>query len=408
MKEHALSLLLLCTAFLAMPASINAQTDGDSVRTGAIEKFVEATIGIDEVESASWETLYEDLNALAEQKIDLNTATREDLAALPFLSEEQVEDICEYVYRYAPLRSVMELAMIESMDAQTRKLLLQFVYVGKVDERRTPSLKELLKRSRSQLTLTGAIPFYERRGDKNGYLGYPYRHSLRYTLTAGPHLKAGFVASQDTGEPFFANRNGWGYDYYTAYVEAAKMGRVKRAVAGRYRIRMGQGLIMGGDLAFGKLMTLSHLGRTDTRLRGHSSRMDADYLQGAGATVVLSRHVDMTVFASYRNIDATLDSTELGNGQTETFIRTLLKTGYHRTPSEMNRKHNATETVGGRQHHVSRQKAERLGQRPLQWILTCVAPRHSGTFPPIPSSGDALLERQHRLRLSRQDMGAER
>lgn len=347
MKAHALSLLLLCTVFLAMPASLDAQTDGDSVKTGAIEQFVEATIGIDEVESASWEALYEDLAALTEQKIDLNSATREDLAALPFLSEQQVEDICEYVWRYAPLRSLMELAMIESMDAQTRKLLLQFVYIGEAAEGRTPSLKELLTRSKSQLTLTGAIPFYERRGDKNGYLGYPYRHSLRYTLTAGPQLKAGFVASQDAGEPFFANRNGWGYDYFTAYVETAKMGRVKRAVAGRYRLRMGQGLIMGGDISFGKLMTLSHLGRTDTRLRGHSSRMDADYLQGVGATIALSRHVDMTVFASYRNIDATLDSAELSNGQTETFIKTLLKTGYHRTPSEMNRKNNATEAMGG-------------------------------------------------------------
>ena len=168
MKAHALSLLLLCTAFLAMPASLDAQTDGDSVKTGAIEQFVEATIGIDEVESASWEALYEDLAALAEQKIDLNSATREDLAALPFLSEQQVEDICEYVWRYAPLRSLMELAMIESIDAQTRKLLLQFVYIGEAAKGHTPQLKEWLTRSKSQLTLTGAIPFYERRGDKNG------------------------------------------------------------------------------------------------------------------------------------------------------------------------------------------------------------------------------------------------
>ena len=329
MKSDALFSLLLCLALLAVPIGVDAQTD-----------FIDESIDIDEVESASWETTYEDLDALRQQKIDLNTVTHEDLAALPFLSEQQIEDICEYVYRYAPVRSMLELAMIESIDAQTRKLLQQFVYLGEVKAKtnRAPS---------SMLTLTGSIPFYERRGDKNGYLGYPYRHSLRYTLNAGPHLKAGLVASQDAGEPFFANRNGWGYDYVSAYVMATKMGRVKRAVAGRYRLRMGQGLIMGGDFAFGKLMALSHLGRTDTNLRGHSSRMDADYLQGVGATISLSRNLDMTVFASYRNIDATLDSTEVGDGMMETGIKTLLKTGYHRTPSEMNRKHNATEAVGG-------------------------------------------------------------
>ena len=32
----------------------------------------------------------------------------------------------------------------------------------------------------SDLSATGKIPFYERRGDQNGYLGYRYRHDLRY------------------------------------------------------------------------------------------------------------------------------------------------------------------------------------------------------------------------------------
>ena len=325
-----------------MTLSVNAvaQTASDSLGVDAIDEFIEATIDIDEAESASWETTYEDLDALRQQKINLNTATREDLAQLPFLSEQQIEDICEYIYRYAPLRSMAELAMIESIEMPTRKLLHQFVYIGEAPSTYHPKPK-------SQLTLTGSIPFYERQGDKNGYLGYPYRHSLRYTLNVGPYFKAGFVASQDAGEPFFANRNGWGYDYYSAYIQAKKMGCVKNLVVGRYRLRMGQGFIMGGDFAFGKLMTLAHLGRTDTNLRGHSSRMEADYLQGVGTTVALSRHFDMTGFISYRNIDATMDSIAMDDGSMQATIKTLLKTGYHRTPSEMERKNNASEFIAG-------------------------------------------------------------
>lgn len=52
---------------------------------------------VDEEEVENWEMQYEELSDLIEHKIDINSATREDLQRLPFLSNQQVMDIMEYI-----------------------------------------------------------------------------------------------------------------------------------------------------------------------------------------------------------------------------------------------------------------------------------------------------------------------
>lgn len=53
------------------------------------------------------------------------------------------------------------------------------------------------------------VPLYERKGDKDGYWGYPYKHWLRYQFHYSDYVKMGFVASQDGGEPFFGGKTTW-------------------------------------------------------------------------------------------------------------------------------------------------------------------------------------------------------
>ncbi|EJW94129.1 hypothetical protein EVA_17764, partial [gut metagenome] len=186
-----------------------------------------------------------------------------------------------------------------------------------------------------------SVPFYDRQGDRKGYLGPKYRHSLRYSFQYGPYVKAGLTAAQDAGESFFSGGNRWGYDHYSYYVVAQKMTRHLKTVAvGRYRVRMGLGLVVNNDVGFGKMMTLPSLFRTGCSIRGHASRSSYNYLQGAAAEVALSKHLVLSAFFSWRTIDATL--TKDGKG-----IATLLQTGYHRTPSEMSRKDNASQTASG-------------------------------------------------------------
>ena len=295
----------------------------------------------EEESEASLEAYYDQLQQLAEHPIDLNRTTREELEQLPFLSDQQIMDLMEYLNRYGPMRSMNELKMIRSLDYQQLALLPFFVYVGEVpkEEPHFPSLQNITKYGKHTLTATGHIPFYERKGDQNGYMGYRYRHSLRYEFSYGNYVKAGLIGAQDAGEPFFANQNNWGYDTYSYYVQLKKLGIIENAVLGKYKVSAGMGLVLNTSFQLGKLATLQNMGRQTNTLRAHSSRSEADYFQGVAATIRLSKPLTFTAFASYRPIDATLNS--------DGTAATIITSGYHRTPTEMQKKHNTHQTAFG-------------------------------------------------------------
>ena len=283
---------------------------------------------------------YERLAQLARSPVDLNKATREDLEQLPFLSELQVMDLLEYLHRYGPMRSLGELKMIKSLDYWQQELLPFFVYVTDEEDEPLPTYdRRRTYHPHAEVTLTGRVPFYERKGDVAGYLGYRYRHSLRAEYSEGERLKVGLIGSQDAGEPFFAGDNRWGYDNYSYYVQVGRLGILDKAVVGKYRVSAGMGLVLGGSFRLGKLASLMSLGRQPTTLRPNSSRSQADYFRGAAATLRLLGNnggddatLRLTAFVSHRPIDATLadDGT----------AATLVTSGYHRTVSEMARKDN--------------------------------------------------------------------
>ena len=305
------------------------------------EECFEQLYSESDVTESEKEEAFAILSELSERPLDLNTATREDLERIPFLNAQQIEDIQAYVYQYHGMRTLGELSMIESLDFQRRQLLSYFVYLSPVNDNKPfPSLKEILSKGRHTLLFTFKAPFYQRKGDINGYLGYPYKHSFRYNFHYNDYFQIGLIGAQDAGEPFFSNKNKLGYDHYSFYIQLRKLGRIKNLVLGRYKLSFGQGLIINNNLRFGKYATLSTLGRQTNGIRVYSSRSSINYLQGVAATIELAHNLDLTTFFSYRTIDATLTS----NGD----IKTILNTGYHRTAKEMERKDNASQfTTGG-------------------------------------------------------------
>lgn len=304
------------------------------------EELYDELYAAGEESQAVWEENLEILSALAAHPVPLNTASREDLERIPFLTAEQIEELQAYVYRYHGMRTLGELALIESLDAVRRQLLPYFVCIAPAAEQGTfPSLKNILTHAKHTLLFTSRIPFYRREGDRNGYLGYPYAHSFRYAFRDGDYVQAGLVGAQDPGEPFFAHGNNLGYDHYSFYVLIRKMGRLKTLAAGRYRISFGQGLVINNTFGLGKTGLLTTLGRQPAGIRAHSSRSADGYLQGAAATVEVARHTDLTAFLSYRTVDAVLSDSGT--------VRTLPKNGYHRTEREMSHKDAAAQLAAG-------------------------------------------------------------
>lgn len=337
MKKQAIAVIFMLSA-----SAIQAQNNTwqAPARTNSLwEQFLDNLSDYDDIETGSTEEMYEVLRELEATPIDLNNATDDDIQRLAFLSNAQREELTEYIDRHRPIRSIGELAMIKSLDNVTLQLLSSFVYVGSIDEsRKFPTWKEIAKHGKNEFLGYVKVPFYERKGDREAYLGYKYKHWIRYKYSYGQFLQAGFTGAQDAGEPFFGNHNKMGYDHYAFYALARKLGRIRTLALGQYKARFGLGLVMNTGFGMGKTTSLV-LATPQNSITANASRSEASYLQGIASTIEISKAITTTAFASYRKIDATLND--------DSTIKTILKTGYHRTETEINKRHNASQTAAG-------------------------------------------------------------
>lgn len=304
------------------------------------EQFIYQLSELEDVESSSWEASYDILCELEKNPININVATREDLGQFPFLTAKDIEAICEYIYRYGPMKTLGELVMVKELSYLKRKLLFYFTYAGNVDKKLFPSMSNIIKYGKHEVIGTIKYPFYDRKGDIDGYQGYKYKHSLRYEFSYGDYIRFGVLGAQDAGEPFFAGRNNMGYDFYSFYFVLKKIGRIKALVLGKYRLRFGMGLVVNNNFGFGKLSSLSSMGRGCSNIRAHSSVSDGNYFQGAATTFNVTKGLDVSMFISSRKFDATLN-------KGDSTIATILNSGYHRTKTEMDKKNNSSHLLFG-------------------------------------------------------------
>ena len=85
---------------------------------------------MEDFEQTAWEDYEEELEELAQHPLNLNTATREEMEHLPFLTPSQVEDIQAYLHRYHGMKTMAELALIPSISWYQRQLMNSFFYVA--------------------------------------------------------------------------------------------------------------------------------------------------------------------------------------------------------------------------------------------------------------------------------------
>ena len=226
----------------------------------AWEELAEQLIDEEGGEVFQWENNFEELSELRENPININTATKEQLERFPFLSDKLIENILYYLYKYGPMLSENELWMIEDINRQTIRCLQPFICFKHTEkEEYKPTLKQVLKYGKQELSTRVDIPFYTKSGYKlhtkeelkknpnKQYLGYGYYHSLRYSFHYRDKIYLGLTAEKDAGEPFFAGQNRKGYDFYSPYLFIRNMGRIKSLAIGNYRLSYGYGLVINTE-----------------------------------------------------------------------------------------------------------------------------------------------------------------
>lgn len=353
-------LLALFLSLLSIPAA-GQQWGGD-----VWQDIYDGLSDYDDFDEDGWAAAYDILTTLAQTPQNINETTLDDLRQIPLLSERQALAILRYRSLYGPLRAMSELTLVTALDAPRRQLLSALFFAAPparkpdfwAERFMTDSLPFTLPDSlttfrrrqsspRHSVLFTVGIPTYRRQGQRDGtYLGPPLSHTLRYRYDTTP-LQVAITAAQDAGEPFFTHGNGKGWDFYTGFVRLRNRGVLRNLVVGHYQMSLGLGLVLNNDYRLSRTSLLLTAPKGTTVLRGHSSRQEGNYLQGAAATITLPigrngrRSLNLTPFFSYRALDATPASDAPGA------VATLLTSGYHRTASEIARRNATRQLAAG-------------------------------------------------------------
>jgi len=309
-----------------------------------------------------YEDLYETLLQYYQTPLNLNTATREELRALLLLNENQINTLLKHREANGDLLSVYELQSIEGYDLRVISRILPFVGVQASDRNasRGSLWRRIAQEDNNALYLRYERVLQERQGytpptlyqgkPTTRYLGSPDKMLLRYRVSHTKDFSLGFSMEKDAGEPLVWDpKNGrFGADYVSAHFLVQERGRLKTLALGDYQLQFGQGLLLSSGLGVGKgAETITTLRRSSVGVRAYSSLLENTFFRGAAATYQVTPTVQVSAFASHKNVDANLQQALDSLAQFDEFTSGLLYTGFHRTASEIANRHQLAETMGG-------------------------------------------------------------
>ena len=139
-----LSLLLACSTLISAQ---NAQTTIEQLIADIFEQYTAET-----ETTLDYDSFYEDLMQCAQNPINLNHCTKEELKRLQFLTDIQIENLQAYVYTVGQMQNIFELQLVEGLDMTDIRRMLPFVRVGEgMDEKQKLYLRDFLKYGRNEL-----------------------------------------------------------------------------------------------------------------------------------------------------------------------------------------------------------------------------------------------------------------
>jgi len=315
-----------------------------------LEDFAERRFQIQD-DDINYEDLYESLLLYYTNPINLNRATRADLASLSILSPIQLNAFFNYIDKRGKLISLYELQAIPELDMATIRDLLPFVTVTETaDGRPLPQriLTEennylLLRYSRTLETEEGY-----RREDGSGYQGDQNTLYGRFRVSHPDDFSLGITFEKDAGEAFAVkpDQKQYGFDFYSFHFLLENKGRMKTLATGDYQMQFGQGLVLGSGFGAGKgAETVNTIKRSTVGIRPYSSVLESGYFRGAATTLSFGQ-LEATVFGSTLLQDGNL-RTDSTYSNFEEFVNSIQATGFHRTQNELGGKNMLREISTG-------------------------------------------------------------
>ncbi|MFC5271496.1 ComEA family DNA-binding protein [Adhaeribacter terreus] len=362
--------ILFTLFFLPFFLAFAAQAQEFPRREVNLDLFVQELFSQQQDKDLPYEDIYENLLQFYQNPINLNRANREELSSLFILSEVQITALFEHINRTGGLLSIYELQTIEGFDLITINKLLPFVTVQEMGLQadRRPIWERIRAEDNNYLLVRYERSLQEKKGylqptiKSNGqetshYKGSPDKLLMRYRVAHTRDFSLGFTLEKDAGEQFIFDdkTHRYGFDFYSGHFQLYDKGRLKTLAVGDYQLSFGQGLVSASAFGVGKGgETITTTRRSDLGIRPYTSTLESAFFRGAAATYALTNTLNLTGFYSRKKVDVSFqllqDSLDQLNEQIslgDLESSSLQETGFHRTDTEIARKHNVTEQISG-------------------------------------------------------------
>lgn len=320
---------------LLSTVEICSQTDSSYLRTEEIlEDILQEPVGdIDESD------LYDKLEQILLNPININTATLDDLLQIPLIEISDAQLIIEHRKKFGIFFSLSELNAVENLDRELIKKITPFLYIEKkpIDVTEPPGKIETIA-SKSNVLLRSRYITALQQNDgflRNRFEGTKPKIYNRLLVRYNNQFQAGYLTDKDPGESAIN-------EFSSFHIAANDIGFINRAVILDYLLEFGQGLTFWSPYAFSKgADAIVPVRRNDRILRPYTSSTENNFFRGVASAFNIGDFI-LTGFYSYNYFDANIDS--VTNKITSTPID-----GLHRTPTEIRKKNAASERLfGGR------------------------------------------------------------
>jgi hypothetical protein len=333
MKKIKLTLLIL---FISAPV-LFPQIDTTYIHN---EDIIDALIEDSREEEATPE-LYDILETLLQNPVDINTAGISELQRIPFLDFSIAELIINHRSKYGLFFSTSELYAIREIPKDLTRQIIPFVSVSPAEQ---PVAEETVKeknfldgiRSSSKIYLRSRTvnDIQTRKGfAENRFAGSKPGIYNRMQIKYDNNFRIGLLSEKDPGEREFN-------DFTSFHLYANDLGMVKNAVLGDYILEFGQGLALWNLYGFSKGSdAINPVKKKDRKIVPYTSATENNFFRGAAATLDLNPF-QVSAFYSKNKLDANIDP------ETGMIISTPID-GLHRTEGEISRRKTAEETFYG-------------------------------------------------------------
>lgn len=294
----------------------------------ALRESVEEILALSE--EADPAAMLEELDALKETPVLINSSDEKEISRLFFLTEFQVMVLADHVRKNGSVVTLYELALLPAFDRNTVLLMAPYISLE-------PSAPKGGKSyGRTLVTLTGSARFSGANNDTEGV-----RSLLKLKHEQGS-FSFGLTAENDPGEPF-TFKNAPGTDFLSGYIEYEGNGFINRIIAGDFAVRAGEGLLLNSSRWMGSWLSSPSYMSGRSIPAPYTSTEENRFFRGI-SLVLGSINAGAVLFASSNKIDARILFSE---DTIATAVSNLVSGGIHTTESQLEARNSLTETVTG-------------------------------------------------------------